>query len=129
MSRRPSRNLATPCDGCELEALQEEVKELKTRLDSIEARYRTVMEAEETWSEFMHEKDNLVFINGAGDIARMPRHLALLIGEARPFDGEIRGNGAKLRFVHQGEVIAQVPKSLVNRLKGLLKRGEDRGKS
>ena len=28
MSRRPSRNLATPCDDCELEALPEEIKEL-----------------------------------------------------------------------------------------------------
>lgn len=124
MNRKPNRAASTTYDDCNLDAIQEEVQDLKNRLDGIEARYRAVKEAEERWRDFMRERDCLVFINGAGEIAKIPQHLALLIGKDRSYDGEIEESGSNLQFIQQDNTVATVPKSLLKQLKGLLLRGK-----
>ena len=51
-----------------------------------------------------------------------------MIAEDRPFEGEIHDAGDALAFERDGEVLAEVPKSLVNQIRGLLReKGPDSG--
>ena len=109
-SRRRAPTSPGSIDEATLDRLAETVRDLKTRLDGIEARYLAMKRAEERWHPSLRERDRLLFMNGTGDLARVPRDLARLIAEDRPFDGEIHDAGEALEFERDGEVLAEVPK-------------------
>lgn len=101
--------------GC----LQLEIEELQKKIKSIEDKYRIVKEGEKKWHIFVKEKDKIVFENETGDLVKTPCKLLDIIVNTKSFDGEIENAGSNVRFVKDRETISTIPKSLINRLRGI----------
>lgn len=108
--------------------LEKRVRALERERDRLAERYAATRAAAERWHPSLRERDRLLFVNDAGDIARVPRSLAMLIARDRSFAGDIEDAGDAMRFVIDGEVLAEIPKALVSQLRGILgnePRGDD----
>jgi hypothetical protein len=106
-----------------LETIYRELNELRNQFDRVVAQYRAVVDKDRRWKGFVRQRNVILFTDDLGRIARLPRHLARLLAEDRPFDGEIQDfSEDMLHFIpREGLEYWEVPKSLVAQIRGLLR--------
>lgn len=70
------------------------------------------------WKTFAKTTSSVLFKNGVGEMSEVPVEILEIIANDIPFHGSIRDAGREVEFVREGEVLATVPKSLVDQLRG-----------
>jgi hypothetical protein len=103
--------------------LRERVRRLEQALETIEGQAKCARAAQERWRALLQAGTHVVFVNAAGDTARIPAEIVRLIGEHVPVDVVVTEATDHVLFRQGGSLVAKVPKTLLVSLPDLLERG------
>jgi len=98
------------------EHILERIETLEERLVDIEEKYRIVKDNEIKWQFLAMEKDNIIFINGLNETARIRMDIVKNISERHSFDGTLNEKGKYIHYIKGKNTIAKIPKSLITLL-------------
>lgn len=97
---------------------------LERRLERMQSVWEEAVEAAASdgearkWKTFAKTTLSVLFKNGVGVMSEVPIEILEIIVNDIAFHGSIRDAGREVEFVREGEVLATVPKSLVDQLRG-----------
>ncbi len=103
--------------------LRERVRRLELAIETIEAQAKCARAAQERWRALLQAGTHVVFVNDAGETARIPAEIVRLIGEHMPIDVVVTEETEHVLFRQGGSLVAKVPKTLLVSLPDLLERG------
>ncbi len=90
--------------------VQLEIEELREALEGLQGR--------RGWRLLLRTNGAIVYQCSSGEIANVPIELADVITSGRPFEGDVEAHGTLLRFSVGGDVLADLPRSLMLELRG-----------
>ena len=88
------------------------IQEIMASLQEMKEKYEIIRQHEDDWRFGAIEKDQMVFMNTAGDIAKLPCGLYKMIRLHMPIDLDISRVGTNIQFLEKVKVITTIPQSL-----------------
>ena len=98
--------------------LLQRIEELNSLYAESPERIASAEKARRKWSIFGRTVKSVVFQNDLEETSEVPVDLLDVIANDLPFHGSIRDAGREVEFVREDRVLAKLPKSLVQRIRG-----------